>query len=43
MKTNIEAAELKTVRSPQKQPVKHKQQAPAPNSMANAFAKALKK
>jgi uncharacterized protein len=43
MKTNIEAAELKTVRTPQKQPVKPKQQAPAPNSMANAFAKALKK
>jgi len=43
MKTNIEAAELKTVRSPQKQPVKPKQQAPAPSSMANAFAKALKK
>jgi uncharacterized protein len=43
MKTNNETAEPKPERTHQKPSSKPKQQAPVHGSMANAFAKALKK
>jgi uncharacterized protein len=43
MKTNPETTEARPERNNQKQANKPKQQAPAQGSMANAFAKALKK
>ncbi len=43
MKTNTDTVEARPERNSQKQAIKVKQQAPAQNLMANAFAKALKK